>query len=620
MQQLQQGARFYFGNMMADCSKGTGGALLVNAYLVTDPSCVCKPHTMCNNVSIKLHCGPCGFSGLINRGYQLYRTNIGLLDNNNDGVPDPIQGTPSPLIRTSYGVHCDTLESEWKGWVQVLPDAPSGGFTHGFAVDSSAAGAKLIPLEGRVVITRAGGSSWTCTNLPVGANGLYNWVDFSIHNLSSCGYGPTFVHGDTIRAYITYVVSDATRYVGVFQYPMKTRFYLSDQSYTDIPFSAPKDSRMWYCDNYSGDYGLAGLYDASNGQRNLLHQSCDTLATLMDYFLGVGPSQYYSGGNFFTSEYRPFTFYDTSTVTVPAGYTYHRAIATFNYNGTSMTLPITPVDVNANPLIFDLSQYYAINGGPVPISDEGSFMSIRAYLVPSCLAATNSTSTITMQQQSIPKFKYDFINQNPSGTYVSTNIIAYNKPNVSITSAEPIVQASTDTVTWDIALTNTTPYPADNVWLGEVLGGAIEMIGLQEINCTTSALVGAPIALNADDVYTLGTINGNMQKCYRVTGRITSCATNDLTVASGWNCGSYPQGVDNADCSSNLDLYATLLESGLNMQILNQPLTSVSLCDTVDYEILIANPNIGRTEDILVSFTVPGGIAGMEIIPNTSYL
>ena len=45
---------------------------------------------------------------------------------------------------------------------------------------------------------------------------------------------------------------------------------------------------MWYCDNYSGIYGLAGLYDASNGQRTLTHQSCDTLVTLMDYFLGVG--------------------------------------------------------------------------------------------------------------------------------------------------------------------------------------------------------------------------------------------------------------------------------------------------------------------------------------------
>ena len=92
--------------------------------------------------------------------------------------------------------------------------------------------------------------------------GFFN-IQFKCH-----GYGPNFIHGDTIRAYIRYVVADANRYVGVFQYPVKTRFYVSDQYYLDQPFSNPRDPRMWYCDNYSGIYGLAGLYDASNGREH----------------------------------------------------------------------------------------------------------------------------------------------------------------------------------------------------------------------------------------------------------------------------------------------------------------------------------------------------------------
>ena len=84
---LQEGARFYFSNMMADCSKGNGGGLNVNAYLETDPSCTCKPHTMCNGVNIALHCPGCMVSGLINRGYSIKRVNIGQPDNDNNGIP-----------------------------------------------------------------------------------------------------------------------------------------------------------------------------------------------------------------------------------------------------------------------------------------------------------------------------------------------------------------------------------------------------------------------------------------------------------------------------------------------------------------------------------------------------
>lgn len=620
--QMQQAMKIVFDNLMADCSKGSGGPISVNAFLETSIACTCRPQTFCRNVALQLHCpGPCPLGGMINRGFNIQRINIGLPDNDNNGIPDSPPAPYSPFIKDKYAVHSDTLESEFFGIVAVTGSSPAAGFTRGFAIDSSGAGNKLVPISARVIISRSGGTVFTCNNIPVGESGLYNWADFSISNLSGCGYGPTFQHGDTVRVYIKYYVMDATRYSGVFQYPIKTRYYLSDQNYRDAPFSAPPDPRMYYCDNYSGAYGLAGLYDASNGQRSITHQSCDTLTTIMDYFLGVGPSQYYSGGNFFSYEYRPFTIYDTLTITIPSGYSYHRATAQYYYNSTSSLVSITPLDPNANPLVFVISQLFQNNGGPLPVADEGHYIQFRTYLMAGCLANPNSISTISLRQRSIPIGKYDHINQNLTAKkYISTNLIAYNKPNVTITSADPVVQAATDTVTWDVTITNTTPFPAERVWLAEDPGGSIDFINVQPINCSTGALIGSTLTDNGMGVFETGTLSGNSQRCYRVKGKITSCETNIITMATGWNCGSYPANISDADCSAKIDLRATLVESGLNIQIINQPLTLVDLCDTVTYEIRISNPNIGRTEDIQVSFTIPGGIAGLEIIPGSSFL
>ena len=121
------------------------------------------------------------------------RTNIGLLDNDNNGIPDSPQGTQSPFVRDNYAIHCDTFESEFTGIVVIGPDSPPEGFIYGYAIDSSQTAAKLIPLSGKVIITRPGGTTFTCTNIPVGSTGLYHYANFSISNLASCGYGPTFI-------------------------------------------------------------------------------------------------------------------------------------------------------------------------------------------------------------------------------------------------------------------------------------------------------------------------------------------------------------------------------------------------------------------------------------------
>ena len=243
----------------------------------------------------------------------------------------------------------------------------------------------------------------------------------------------------------------------------------------------------------------------------------------------------------------------------------------FSLNGTSNTLPITPIDANSNPLVLIFLNITLSMGNTIPVPDEGSMTSFRTYLVAGCLASANSVSTITMQQQSIPNSNMTISIKTLPNLCVNNNLIAYNKPNITISSAEPVVQASTDTVTWDISLTNTHHFLPITHGLEKLWNGAIEMIDVQEISCSTMALIGSPLVINSDNIYEVGTINGNAQKCYRITGRITSCQTNDLTVASGWDCNGYPAGVENANCS-NIILYATLLESGLNIQILNQPL------------------------------------------------
>ncbi len=354
-----RGSTVVFNNLTADCSQGSGGVIDVDGFLETDPSCSCRPNTFCKDVSIQLHCpSPCPLGGMLNRGYKIQRVNLGPTDNDNNGIPDSPQGAYSANVKTGYAVHGDTVRSEFIGIVSVTGSSPVAGFSYGFAIDSSAINSKMNPISARVVISQPGGTQFDCGNIPTGKNGNYTWADFSISNLTSCGYGPTFIDGDTVRVFIDYEVVDPIRYIGVNQYDIKTRFYLSDQSYLDRPFTNPSDARMYHCDNYSGSFGLVGLYDASNGARSLTHSSCDTLVTQLDYYLGVGPSQYYSGGNFFKDEYRTFSFYDQFTLVKPVGYSYHRATLAYYYNGTNIVIPIVPIDPNAAILEFDIAPLF----------------------------------------------------------------------------------------------------------------------------------------------------------------------------------------------------------------------------------------------------------------------
>lgn len=605
-----QNAVLAFDNLTLDCNiPSTGNTVTLNGYLKSSSTCAAEEWLFSEVTPVTLACPqpPCDvLGGMEFSGFSIQRTNLGVADNDNNGVADAA-GTPDPSkVRSDLAMPGDTVMAVFNG--RFVGGMISPSFQYAYAVDTFSAGAShLTSLYARVEIYLFGETDpfYICDNVPVlGGNSNTRKVDVSISTLNSItplppGYAE-YLDGDSMAVYVYYKVTGNPGPVFV-PVQVKNSFYLSD-----VP--DPSDpAHQFTCGNSpQGSFNLVGYGTGSTGARTYSLVGNGTVVTEMDHFLSLGGTA--AGSKPFINEYRPISIHDEFRYTIPANYTYVSTSVTYTYTtgvGTtaSKTVAVTPVNAAANPLVFDIASLF--QNGTFPAGDQGHSLTAMVTIKPECEAVPRSEALFYMSQVATPGFNTGFANASIN----EKDSIYLTAPEIIASTANATPTATDATVSWEIQISNPTIATALRVWMGKASGAGITINSVQRLS-GPGGFVLSTIAPTGAGIYQLGTL-GQSSNYYRINASYTSCVKDSMQLAYWYDCantGTYPASVGAAAYKKEIKLAAIPLQPALQTSIVSEPASTPAhdFCDVLTYEIETINTGSSGVKDLTVTAYLPG--------------
>ncbi|TXJ26319.1 MAG: gliding motility-associated C-terminal domain-containing protein [Chitinophagaceae bacterium] len=605
-----QNAVLAFDNLTLDCNiPSTGNTVTLNGYLKSSSTCAAEEWLFSEVTPVTLACPqpPCDvLGGMEFSGFSIQRTNLGVADNDNNGVADAA-GTPdTSKVRSDLAMPGDTVMAVFNG--RFVGGMISPSFQYAYAVDTFSAGAShLTSLYARVEIYLFGETDpfYICDNVPVlGGNSNTRKVDVSISTLNSItplppGYAE-YLDGDSMAVYVYYKVTGNPGPVFV-PVQVKNSFYLSD-----VP--DPSDpAHQFTCGNSpQGSFSLVGYGTGSTGARTYSLVGNGNVVTEMDHFLSLGGIT--AGSKPFINEYRPISIHDEFRYTVPANYTYVSASVTYTYTtgvGTtaSKTVAVTPVNAAANPLVFDIASLF--QNGTFPAGDQGHSLTAMVTIKPECEAVPRSEALFYMSQVATPGFNTGFANASIN----EKDSIYLTAPEIIASTANATPTATDATVSWEIQISNPTIATALRVWMGKASGAGITINSVQRLS-GPGGFVLSTIAPTGAGIYQLGTL-GQSSNYYRINASYTSCVKDSMQLAYWYDCantGTYPANVGAAAYKKEIKLAAIPLQPALQTSIVSEPASTPAhdFCDVLTYEIETINTGSSGVKDLTVTAYLPG--------------
>lgn len=605
-----QNAVLAFDNLTLDCNiPSTGNTVTLNGYLKSSSTCAAEEWLFSEETPVTLACPqpPCDvLGGMEFSGFSIQRTNLGVADNDNNGVADAA-GTPDPSkVRLDLAMPGDTVMAVFNG--RFVGGMISPSFQYAYAVDTFSAGAgHLTSLYARVEIYLFGETDpfYICDNVPVlGGNSNTRKVDVSISTLNSItplppGYAE-YLDGDSMAVYVYYKVTGNPGPVFV-PVQVKNSFYLSD-----VP--DPSDpAHQFTCGNSpQGSFNLVGYGTGSTGARTYSLVGNGNVVTEMDHFLSLGGTA--AGSKPFINEYRPISIHDEFRYTVPANYTYVSASVTYTYTtgvGTtaSKTVAVTPVNAAANPLVFDIASLF--QNGTFPAGDQGHSLTAMVTVKPECEALPRSEALFYMSQVATPGFNTGFANASIN----EKDSIYLTAPEIIASTANATPTATDATVSWEIQISNPTIATALRVWMGKASGAGITINSVQRLS-GPGGFVLSTIAPTGAGIYQLGTL-GQSSNYYRINASYTSCVKDSIQLAYWYDCantGTYPANVGAAAYKKEIKLAVIPLQPALQTSIIAEPasIPAHDFCDVLTYEIETINTGSSGVKDLTVTAYLPG--------------
>lgn len=582
---------------------GTAGIKNVQVITSFQPtsSCGCVFDLRCYNMPVKLHCpSACPAGGIEPLSFDFRRANYGQPDNNNDGVADGSGSLDFTKVKIYQAMVGDSL----KGTHKAVVRAGTGGTTWDFVFirdyipEGGTNRGRIMPLIASARIYDASTATYynipniTSTRINLGNNCIIQH-DLSASALIGAGLLPPgflYEDGDSILVEYIYHITRNNIPGNLINITIADTFFAS-------PVNNPNSlAQRFACDFYGANISLVGYYFTTWGPQNLNPSGCSNATLQQNYYYSVGPCcSNYAGGNLFPFEYRSGTYFKEFKVLLPTGYTFVSArINQIRGTGTATTntsawQTITPIDPNANPLVFNVAYLWEINGGPLPMPDDGYHGTFEVTVRGSCAVTEGVDQFITYTQ------KHEFVNHLIGTTYLVDSVttsthdkLLYAKPAFTLQSALPNVTTTLDSVYWDIQVTNITNITANNTWIyPQSVSGNVTVYRV--VDLSTSNVIN-PVG----GIYQLGNFTNGMIKNYRIFARYTNCNTDSLNIHLGWDCSGYPTSFAAYTCvTQKLTLKYTMVRPNAIMSV-TPPTNPVNLCDTLDYEVVITNVNAGH--------------------------
>ncbi len=350
-------------------------------------------------------------------------------------------------------------------------------------------------------------------------------------------------------------------------------------------------------------------------------------------------------GDFYPDEFIPAAFVDSMT------FTFDPAILdAFEDLKVEVQIPNHPIHGNDFYEIqgldaFPNGEYVAafdtLNYIPSYNTSFSAAFTLRVNLVANCgseTASSNGDNLFTF----VPTIYYrdriyaETIGDGSCANYVeesvSNNIFYTEAPTFSLQSlSNPNPQVMQETVEWVLQHCNTSnESDAGLNWFAlDIPSTSITIENIQDIS--TGTPVDVPFTQYGTNNSVFAYVDpllrnfssnapGDICNTYVVTASFNECGTFPLVARTGWNCTEFDDvdwtPLDYAPCSEDtVNLSVTTLQGALDAEVLSQPTDSVQLCDTLTYEILVRNTDLGNVYDMNNQFFLP--LLGLDFVPNS---
>jgi|GEM_PF-3942272 len=548
--------------------------------------------------------GSCASGGAYNYGPVASRVSYGAYSPTNNGLPGAAPNTPVlSNLRLNRMLLGDTIAITTKA--KILAGAAGSSFTHLFAETTDDAVADQFVSASAWVYNTSGTLTSTITNIPVTVGTKLFTVDAAL----GTGAPALFNAGDSVIFMLNIKNGRNTDTIVKFL----VNIYASNSA-------APTQASKFRCD---GDYtatmdGVAALI--TNGTNNsgggITGCGNDAPTGYALFYLAstkVGNTTNRSGH--FPYEIRPLWELDQVRVIIHPNLVLDSLLINIAGQGTIgnfvVKLPIQSQTVSATQRIyyFDASNLHNIavaNG--VPFS-EGFFFFMYPYWKPGCVTGNFSYGAEAGVSYRTAGSTGPFTFRAYGFNTVSSN---GSQAPISVTSPSANKTVATNSVDWEIQITNPTGMSKPNVWMGEQPGvNGVTITSIQTLDAAGGNVTGNITAVNG--VYQLGSLAANTVKYYKVTASFTNCVKDSITIAMDYNCDAYPTSVGVALTGCRLQtikLAVFPLDAALQVSIQSQPpATPLDLCATLDYEIKVLNPALGGVSGLQVQATLPAGVA-----------
>lgn len=601
-------------NVSLDCStcqtEGVKNIVLKTLY---QPSagCACRSVLGCTSAAIEVICPPlCEGLNLVTS--KVNRINLGLPDNDNNGIPDAPGTIHDPTNMRTDRVMCgDTVEVLNKALVQ---NSNQLTFTNLVVnVKMTNAGQRMTYQHASVeIFKRSLNVRYNCNNVTVvpsinTTGAVRSWVfNVPLTALSCLPPGFVFETGDSVIVRTFFANTSNLGGGPITNIPVVNSLYLTEVPYTP---TLPPNAKFG-CNELTKEFYLIGYYWTNYGPNVYDRNNCGEFTISQAYYMSIGPCcNNYAGGNLFPFEYRYWGAPRLLDVILPDDYEF--VSAAFDFVRTSGTLAasgipminLTPTTVVGNHYSFDVQHFFGPqnSGAQILYSDDGFYGTLNMNIRPTCNVA-DSTGNVSY------RWFFDQIAQlsasgEPAQSFSVTDPITYQAPKLTVQSNQLSVNSQNGLETWDLLIYNASNISsAHNFWIG---APTINSIVADSLFDYTQNTMYYP---NANGIFGLTAVGPAQSRNYRLYTTASSCLTDSIRVFAGWSCNGIPNSVPEYACKPlELLLKVNPLLPTLENSFTQLSASSVQLCDTMEFELKVRNYQLGYAFDITSAIEFPSG-------------
>ncbi|OFY25192.1 MAG: hypothetical protein A2X02_06105 [Bacteroidetes bacterium GWF2_29_10] len=579
----------------------------LEVYYKTSDSCACKVaiNEYFRKFTVLCNTDNEGFC-ILDSKYK--RKNYGLPDNDNDGIADNVGNINENIVKTNRMMFGDTLVSTIIG--KINTKSKSSGYKYIIPNINLENGTNLTYIGAILTIFRKNqiftiekpfkyyySSDSSYYNLEIYFDFDYVMQKYSLND-------SLFADEDSIIIKTSYIYN-------------KTKYEAGNCNIKDKVFVANDLLKK----NISSDsllsfvYLLSYYYYMGSAGAYYYNYNCDKLILKKPFYFSAGPCcTNYNGGNLFPYEYRQWTRLKTVSMVPPKGYIFDSAnvnqirTAGTILSYTSPWISITPIDISADTLKFDLTNIYTDKGGIIYPSDDGFSGNIEIKFIPTCEVEKDTFTPVYY------KFDYedsDNLKSSDMKPFVESlnntmDYVNYSSPSIFLQSFLPLINPNDSTLEWLVSINNNSLFDINQVKIFFSENNNIKITNVTDKN-------GLQYNLQSDN-YIIGELKSNELINLVVKGVNHSCEPQQIDMFAYYNCF---EDENNNKCKLSKQTLAVTPQMPYLITNIDFQKDSVELCKSTRFHVKGRNIQLGKAYNIKLRVIMPNGT---KIIPNSSFL